>query len=210
VSLVELVLLVVAVSWTVVIGAALWVRHRLRRRLRPAPGVRSGAPLRWLVVPSGAAARHRRLRAAVALAPPGPPRRRLPATAVDELVVDLHRVAADLDQRIVVAARCPREVRARELRTLDPELAELARTARRLAVLHDRAGHVAGPDIASELDERLAALESAVAEIDAAETRVLGHEQLTPGGATEAAVAARADEPEPVRRHPPERPAGAA
>ena len=207
--MVELVLLLVVVSWAVVIGAALWVRHRLRRRLRPAPGVRTTAPMHWLIVPSGAATRHRRLRAAVAAAPPGPPRRRLPTTAVDELVVDLHRVAADLDRRLVRAARSPRDVRSRELRALDDELAELARTAHRIAVLGERAAHVAGPDVAAELDERLTALESATAELDAAESRILGHAPLTQGDADSTDPGRRVASPEPARHRPPERPAGA-
>ena len=42
--------------------AALWIRHRLRRRLRITPAARSTAPTLWLVSPTAAAWLHHRLR----------------------------------------------------------------------------------------------------------------------------------------------------
>lgn len=197
-----ILLLVVAVGWATVATAALVVRHRLRRRLRPAPGVRPTAPLRWLVWPSPAAARHRRLRAAVAAAPPGP-RRRASPTAVEELVVSLHVLAADLDRRLVAAARLPRPHRGARLRELDPELDRLVDTADRLGRLAERAAAVPGTDLAAELEDRLGALEAAVADLEAHDRRASGRAEVGPGSAHDVPpepLAGRSPDPARSRR----------
>src|SRR3954453_20758644 len=50
------------------VGGYLWVRHRIRRKLRVSPAVRSPAPTLWLVSMWEPAQLHRRLRRAAGVA----------------------------------------------------------------------------------------------------------------------------------------------
>lgn len=186
------VLLVLALSGvavlalsSVALGLALW---RLGRRNRLHPSIPTQAPVTWLVSPSRPARLHRRLQAAVATASyraPGRGRRKIPTTSVDELVQELVREAAAVDQRLVVAARAPWRVRVRLLGVCDPQVAQLERLAARLAVLVSAAARPGGAPAAaaiSALEERLDALEAARQEI--ADLEALLHATAGPGERT--------------------------
>ena len=168
------VLLVLVVSFvalmalsSVALGLALW---RLGRRNRLHPATPTPAPITWLVSPQRPARLHRRLQAAVVTAnhrEPARSRRRgrkAPTTSVDDLVQELVREAAAVDQQLVVAARAPRRVRVRLLGVCDPQVAQIERVAARLAVLASADARPAGAAIAA-LEDRLDALEAARQEI---------------------------------------------
>ena len=185
-----LLALVVAGAVTVALGSialglALW---RLGRRNRLHPTVPTHAPVTWLVSPARPARLHRRLQAAVATATyraPGRGRRKVPTTSVDELVQELIREAAAVDQQLVVAARAPWRVRVRLLGVCTPQVAQLERLAARLAVLVSASARPGGAPAAvaiTALEERLDALEAARQEI--ADLEALLHSTAGPGDRT--------------------------
>lgn len=150
------------------LGLVLW---RLRRRNRLHPSSPTAAPVTWLLSPSRPARLHRRLRAAVLTAgfrAPGGGRRRVPATAVDDLVAELLREAVAVDGQLAVAARAPWRVRTRLLGVAEPQVARLEQLAGRLAVLTAASARPGGAPAAvaiHALEERLDALEAARQEI---------------------------------------------
>jgi hypothetical protein len=174
VTVAEVVLVVVAVGLaslaltSVGLGLALW---RLARRNRLHPSTPTGAPVPWLVSPARPARLHRRLRAAVLTATfraPGRGRRKVPTSAVDDLVAELLREAVAVDTQLVVAARAPWRVRARLLDLAEPQVARLEQLAARLAVLTSASARPGGAPAAvaiHALEERLDALEAARQEI---------------------------------------------
>jgi hypothetical protein len=152
------------VAATTCVLAVLWVRHRLRRRLRIAPGVRSAAPTRFLVSARPAARLHRRLRrvsAAAQLAARLDP-------ALTDLADELVREALALEPgvlAVVGAGRAGSVVR----RDLSARIAELEVVGRRLTMLAAQASRASREGGARRVRERLAALEAAreeLAEID--------------------------------------------
>jgi hypothetical protein len=144
--------------------AALWVRHRLRRALRIAPGVRSSAPTRWLVSPTAAARLHRRLRtvaAAAALASTLDP-------GLASLAGELVSEALALEPQVIALAGT-RRAGSSVRRDLSAQVSELEIVARRLTALSTQPTSASEPGGASRLRDRLAALEAArreLAEID--------------------------------------------
>jgi hypothetical protein len=170
----DVVVLVVALLATglalgsVALGLLLW---RLGRRNRLHPSTPTPAPVAWLLSPARPARLHRRLRAAVLTAhfrAPGRGRRKVPTSAVDELVAELLREAVAVDHQLVVAARAPLRVRTRLLGVAEPQVAKLEQLAARLAVLVSATATPGGAPAAAAigaLEERLDALEAARQEI---------------------------------------------
>ena len=151
-----------AVAWAICVLATLWVRHRLRRRLRIVPSQRSAAPTVWVVSPSASARLHRRLRTVAASArlassiDPGL------AAVADELAGE----ALALEPHVVASAG-GRRAGTTARRDLAARIDELEAVARRLTVLASRSTDRATSG--ARLSERLLALEAAreeLAEID--------------------------------------------
>jgi hypothetical protein len=151
-------------AWAMCLLTMLWVRHRLRRRLRIAPGVRSTAPTVWLVSPTAASRLHHRLRRVGASARAASTLDPALAHLADELIVD----AVALEPAVVGLARAGR--RCAPLRhRVSAQVVELESVARRLAVLSTQAA--TGSSEPLRLRDRVEALEAArqeLAEIDLA------------------------------------------
>jgi hypothetical protein len=158
-----LLIATVTVATTVAL-TVLWVRHRLRRRLRIAPRVRSMAPTVFIVSPGAAARLHRRLRRVGATA-------RLSAEldpALGLVADDLVAEALSLEPAVVAVARSGRAGRVAR-RDLGARVAELEAVALRLAAMP--AAPLAGPAGTGPIRDRLAALEAARAEVAEIELR---------------------------------------
>ena len=164
-AVVEGLLISIAVAWIACVLAALWVRHRVRLRLRIAPGVRTAAPTGFVVPATTAARLHRRLRRVSATAQlagrldPG----------LTHLADDLIAEALALEPSVLAVAPAGRAgsiVR----RDLAGRIHELEAVGRRLTALAARSSRPAsGEGSAHRVLERVAALEAArqeLAEID--------------------------------------------
>lgn len=163
-----------------VAGTATALAVSLRRSNRVAPvSPVGGAPLSWLWSPGAAAVLHRRLRSACQLAssvagPPGRKRlRRRKGGAVDsiaELAREVVGEAVRLDHLLVAANAGHRGMaRAHALAALDYEVRAVEDAARRVHSLASRRAVIAdgwGPSALS-LNERIATLEAAFAELQA-------------------------------------------
>jgi hypothetical protein len=158
-------LLIVGVAaWAMCLFAALWVRHRLRMRLRITPGVRSTAPTVWLVSSSAAARLHHRLRRVGASARAASTLDPALTELADELIVD----ALTLEPAVVAVARTGR-TGAPIRRGMSARVSELEVVARHLTTLSTQAA--TGSSEAARLRERVSALEAArqdLADIDRA------------------------------------------
>jgi hypothetical protein len=157
-------LLIVSVAaWATCLLAALGARHRVRRRLRIAPGVRSTAPTVWLIAPTAGARLHHRLRRVGASA-------RAASTldpALADLADDLLADAVALEPAVVAVARTGRTVPGIR-RGVSAQVSELESVARHLTTLST---HPRGASEASRLRDRVSALEAArqeLADIDLA------------------------------------------
>lgn len=160
--------------------AVLLVLHRLRRRNRVRPAQADDIPLLWLVSPQSAARLHRRLVAATRAAqlvadrhrPAGRRgkrgRREDPPTIV-VLCEQLEVQAAMIDTHLAFAVRLASRPRRQVLASLAPGVAEIERTASRIAVMSAemRAPTVLAEhtDGIAELSNRMDALESATASL---------------------------------------------
>jgi hypothetical protein len=166
-----LVALVVAglfclIFWT---GCYLFIRNRIRRKLRIKPGTASAAPTTWLVSNWEPAQLHRRLRK-VAIVARG-------ATSVADKHSQVASVGRDIEDRavavdahiVLVSRMWRREPEARAaLREQVTELEHLAtRTA--AAATSQKALTMASEDPLADLRERLDALEAARVELIAIE-----------------------------------------
>jgi hypothetical protein len=184
------VLAVIFAVWVAIFAAVLWW---LARRNRVAPAAHTGAPLHWLAAPSRAATAHRRLRRAVAAARAGLGAAPTDGPAQAELarcVATLERQAVDLDHRVVVAARCPPATRWKLVGELEPQIRDVERLGGQLAAIAVLAPTrpVPSAEGLEALDDRLAALAAARAELDAIEAD--GRTPLTgPSGPSDAAGA---------------------
>ena len=144
--------------------AVLWVRHRLRRRLRIAPGVRSVAPTSFVMAATPAARLHRRLRRVATGA--------LMAGRLDpglaDLADDLIAEAVALEPAVVAVARTGRTGSAAR-REISIRIAELEAVGRRLNSLAGQASRIFADEGTSRVRDRLVAIEAArveLAEID--------------------------------------------
>jgi hypothetical protein len=150
--------------WAAFLLTAVWVRHRLRRRLRITPRVRSTAPTVWLVSPTAAARLHHRLRRVGASARAASTLDPALVALADELVVD----AVRLEPAVVAIARTGR-TGATIRRDVSVRVAELESIARHLTLLST--GAAGGSGQAVRLQDRVAALAAAreeLADIDLA------------------------------------------
>ena len=154
----------VASRWTMCVLAALWVRHRVRRRLRIAPRVRSAAPTLFVVSAGPAARLHRRLRrvsTAAQLAGRLDPASPTWPTSSSPRPLP----SSPASSRSPGAGRAGSVVR----RDLAARIDELEAVGRRLTTLAAQASRASGEGSANRVRERLAALEAArqeLAEID--------------------------------------------
>ena len=157
----EALLITGAVVWAVFAIGVLWVRHRLRRRLRIDPKVRSQAPTVWVFSPAAGARLHRRLRVVAATA-------RATSAADGSLAPIAAEVAGGaiaLEPSVLAVARHRRAGRPAR-RELSAQVSELETVARRLTAL---SAQRSDPGRAARLQDRLTALEAAheeLAEID--------------------------------------------
>ena len=144
--------------------AVLWVRHRLRRRLRITPTKRAAAPTSFVVAATPAARLHRRLRRVslgARLAGQLDP-------ALTDLADDLVAEAVALEPAVLAVARTGRAGSAGR-RDVAVRINELEAVGRRLTALAGHGPRAAGEDGASRVLDRLAAIEAAreeLAEID--------------------------------------------
>jgi DNA-binding helix-hairpin-helix protein with protein kinase domain len=151
-------------------GALLYGRWRLRKQLRVRPSTRSSAPTNWLVSMSEPARLHRRLRKAAATA-------RLAGASggatVAELADEIEDHAVALETHLVLLSRMwRRERQARtQVVTQIEQLEQLTTrlTASAVQVSRPRALGAGSPDALAELTERIDALEAARAELTALE-----------------------------------------
>ena len=158
--------LLIATGLMVTLGAfaVLWVRHRVRRRLRIAPAVRSAAPTSFVVSATPAARLHRRLRRVATGA--------LLASRLDpglaDLADELIAEAVALEPAVVAVARTGR-TGSTGRRELSIQIAELEAVGRRLTSLAGQASRIFRDAGASRVRDRLTAIEAArveLAEID--------------------------------------------
>jgi hypothetical protein len=151
-------LIATAVVWAICLLGVLWVRHRLRRRLRIAPRVRSTAPTLWLVSPTSAARLHHRLRRVGASA--------RAASTLDPALTDLADAliveALTLEPAVVSVARSGRSG-APIRRGVSDRVAELELVARRLTSLSTQVAGGSCQPIG--LRERVGSLETARREL---------------------------------------------
>jgi hypothetical protein len=145
-------------AWATCLLTALWVRHRLRRRLRITPGVRSTAPTVWLVSPTAAARLHRRLRRVGASARAASTLDPALTDLADELIVD----AVTLEPAVVAVARTGRNG-ASIRRGVSASVSELELVARHLTTLSTQGA--SGSSEAIRLRDRVGALEAARQEL---------------------------------------------
>lgn len=145
------------VAWTACALAALWVRHRVRRRLRISPAVRSAAPTVWLASLSASARLHHRLRRVGASARAAGTLDPSLAGLADELV----RSAVMLEPAVVAVARTGHQG-ASARRDVSAQIWELELVGRRLTALSMQAAEA--PD-AMHLRDRVGALEAARQEL---------------------------------------------
>jgi hypothetical protein len=145
-------------AWATCCLGVLWVRHRLRRRLRIEPGSRSTAPTLWLVSPTGAARLHHRLRRVGATAQA--------ASAVDpgltDLADELIGEAVALEPAVVAAAGTGR-LGGSTRRGVSARVAELELVARHLTSLSTQADSGSSPAIS--LRDRVTVLAAARREL---------------------------------------------
>lgn len=164
-TLVVLALLTVVIA-VLSVAVPVWA---LKRRMRVVPGVRTRAPLHWLVVPTRPARLQRRLRSAVLVASADPA---LSPAAFGELVVEIRREAVQLDRALVVAGRTSGPLRRAALGDVADRVTRLEDAARRVARLTPAAAaDDSSGDTLAALEHRLDMIESAIAEIDQLETR---------------------------------------
>jgi hypothetical protein len=142
----------------------LWVRHRVRRRLRIAPTVRSAAPTTFVVAATPAARFHRRLRRVSLSAQlagrldPG----------LSDLADDLVAEAVSLEPAVLAVARTGRTGSIGR-RDLAVRISELEAVSRRLTALAGQDPRFAWEGGATRVRDRLTAIEAAreeLAEID--------------------------------------------
>jgi hypothetical protein len=187
-------LLVAGVAvWATCLLSALWVRHRVRKRLRITPGVRSTAPTVWLVSPTAAARLHHRLRRVGASARAASTLDPALTDLADELIVDALR----LEPAVVAVARTGR-TGAPVRRGVSARVSELELVARRLTTLSTQA--VSGWSEAVRLPDRVGALAAArqeLADIELAaglysmsDERSSSRKMHSPGQSSAAATAA--------------------
>ncbi|WP_426572547.1 hypothetical protein [Aquihabitans sp. McL0605] len=121
--------------------AALFVRHRLRRRHRVHPKVATGAPITWLADPRPPARLHRRLakvgRTAGAVAddhriPQKRLRRPVEQPPMVELAEELRQQAVNLDHQLARTSQLPSGVRRSHLAELARSVSEAEFTCVRL------------------------------------------------------------------------------
>ena len=145
-------------AWAMCLLTMLWVRHRLRRRLRIAATVRSTAPTVWLVSPTAAARLHHRLRRVAASARAASTVDPALTDLADELVLD----AVRLEPAVVAMARTGRT--GASIRSgVSARVSELESVARHLTLLSSQTA--GGSSDASRLRDRVGALEAARQEL---------------------------------------------
>ena len=148
------------VALTTCVLAVLWVRHRVRRRLRIAPEVRSAAPTAFVVSARPAARLHRRLRRVSTAARLAGRLDPALTDVADELVAE----ALALEPRVLAVAGAGRAgwvVR----RDLVSRIDELDAVGRRLTTLATQSSRASGDGTANRVGERLTALEAARQEL---------------------------------------------
>jgi hypothetical protein len=150
---------------------------RLNKLNRVDPTMASPAPLFWLVSPSQSALLHRRLRAAAALVATAPKTGATGRGSLDDLHAQVIVQARELDRLVAITARAPRRIRRDHIRALRPQVTELENLSGRLMGLDQRSfgprpagAPVDPPEVAlREMEERIAHLEHAEAELAAVE-----------------------------------------
>ena len=163
-AVLEGLLIATGVMLALAVGAVLWVRHWVRRRLRIAPRVRSAAPTTFVVSAGPAARYHRRLRRVSTEAQLAS---RLDPALLD-LADELIAEALALEPAVLAVARTSR-ARSVGRRELGVQIGELEGVSRRLSALAAQASRTTGEGGASRVRERLVAIEAArveLAEID--------------------------------------------
>ena len=178
-----LVLLVVVLTVPVLLmgGAAAFAASSLRRANRLMPGRAAGSvPVTWLWSPGTAAALHRRLRYVCQLSAPmasqaagGRRLRRRRAAGLDgisRLAEEVLAEAVALDRELVATNYLPRGLpRAQALAEVEARVRNLESSARRVHQLSARRTQLARPGGLADLtlDQRIAAMEGALDELDA-------------------------------------------
>jgi len=168
------------------IGSILIPLRLLHRRNRISPSARTGAPLHWLSSPSGAARLHRRLQRAISTGRLALAARAADGVAVD-VMVELERHACAIDTQLVIAERAPKPHRARLLRELAAETAEVESLVVRVLRVN-RAWDGSSPSARNLMGvhDRLDALEQAVGVLDGIDR--LPEIDCPPAGQVEAAA----------------------
>ncbi len=148
------------------VGSVLVPLRLLQRRNRICPSARTGAPLRWLSSPSGAARLHRRLQRAIATGRTAVAARAADSVAAD-VIADLERHACAIDAQLVMAERAPKHQRMRLMRELAAETSEVESLVVRVLRVN-RAWDGSDPSARNLIGvrDRLDALESAVRVLD--------------------------------------------
>jgi hypothetical protein len=165
-AVLEGLLMVTGIALASFVLAMLWVRHKVRRRVRIAPRVRSSAPSSFLVSAAPAARLHRRLRRVATAAQLAG---QLDAGLTD-LADDLIAEAVSLEPAVVATARTGRTGSSGR-RELDARVAELEGVSRRLTSLAGQSSGFGGDRGATRVRERLAAIEAARVELEEIDLR---------------------------------------
>ena len=151
-----------AVMLATAVGAVLWLRHRLRRRLRIAPGQRSLAPTAWIVPVTGGARLHRRLRLVGVSACTTSVLDPSLAAEAQELVGE----AVALERPVVALAGHRRAASRTGRRDLAARIARLEAVGTRLAALAADPTPSSAQRGGARLHDRVTALEAARRELD--------------------------------------------
>ena len=155
---------IVAAWGLFLVGAGLGL-HRLRRRNRVSPAVKTPAPTSWLWSLRLAPRLHRRLRRTTSVARACMVESR-DQLGLAELVGDLERHACEIDRQLVVVARMPQPQRNRLLRELEAEARQVDALAERIIRMGRAwAGVEPSARALSPVTERLDALESALRDV---------------------------------------------
>ena len=161
---VELEVILLGIWGTFATGLGLTI-HRLRRRNRVTPSVKTTAPTSWLWSLRLAPRLHRRLRRTTAVA------RQCMVESRDqlglaELVCDLERHACEIDRQLVVVSRMPQPQRNRLLRELEAEARQVDALAERIIRMGRAwAGVEPSARALAPVAERLDALDSALRDV---------------------------------------------
>lgn len=163
---------------TLFFGAAFVAASSMRRANRLLPGrPQVSPPLRWLWSPSSPAMLHRRLRNAcqlvASLAMPPPSRKRWrrprhePGDGIAELATEVLQEALVLDGQVVTASRFAHGLpRTQAMTALDYQVRAVEDAARRVHQLAARRAQLARlQEGVLSLDQRIAAMEAALAEL---------------------------------------------